>query len=56
MTHASNPGSILCQLGFHKWQRTNGSGIAIAGSSRVRFTFDKDCKRCGKHELGEMLI
>ncbi len=48
-------GKLLCKIGLHDWKLSNGIGVTAPHGVRMLITFDKDCRRCGKHEQGEML-
>lgn len=48
-------GRLLCRLGLHSWKLSKGIGFT-RGNSPMMIMFDKDCRRCGKHEEGAMVI
>lgn len=48
-------GKLLCRVGWHDWKLSRGVGYT-RGDSRMGIFFDKDCRRCGKHEDGAMFL
>lgn len=48
-------GRLLCRAGFHKWKLSNGVGVSRDAGPLV-ILFDKDCRRCGKHAEGSMVL
>lgn len=48
-------GKLLCRLGLHSWKLSNGTGYTV-GNSPMLIVFDKDCRRCGKHAEGSMVL
>ncbi len=51
--------SWRCRLGFHDWKLSNGVGYTRdteRSGSRMVILYDKDCRRCGKHEGGGMVV
>lgn len=49
-------GRLLCRLGLHDWKLSNGLGYSWPHRSGMMILYDKDCRRCGKHEDGHMAI
>lgn len=49
-------GRFLCRFGLHDWKLTRGRGITVGDNPRMAIFFDKDCRRCGKHEDGSMFV
>jgi hypothetical protein len=46
---------FLCRIGIHKWKLSKGRGFTV-GDSPMVIIFSKDCKRCGKHVDGLMVV
>lgn len=45
---------LRCRVGFHDWKLSKGIGYTHGDNPRMAIFFDKDCRRCGKHEDGAM--
>jgi hypothetical protein len=48
-------GRLLCKLGWHEWRLYNGRGFSVSGGGPMLIHYERECRRCGKHECRGMI-